>query len=127
MTHSTRSALLTALDHGQPGELLADDVVFSSPFADYHGREDVSHLFGLIARVIEAPTVEGTATDGMWIYTALSGAVQGRPVDAVVRERHDDAGRLQHAFLFLRPYRSLRAAMDAMGGLLAAEPLPSAR
>ena len=71
--------------------------------------------------------MQGAASDGTWTYTALAGAVDGRPIDAVVRERHDDAGRLLHAFLFLRPYRSLRAAMDAMGGLLAAEPLPNGR
>jgi hypothetical protein len=122
-----RSLLLTALSYSEPAELLAHNVVFSSPFAEYHGREDVSHLFRLIARVIQTPSVEGTATDGTWTYTALTGAVEGRDLDAVVRERHDDTGRLQHAVLFLRPYRSLRAAMDAMGRLLAAEPLPSAR
>jgi hypothetical protein len=44
-----------------------------------------------------------------------------------VRERHDEEGRLVHATLYLRPYRSLRAAMDAMGRLLAEAPLPSAR
>jgi hypothetical protein len=125
MPEPTPSILLTALGHPQRDELLADDVVFSSPFADYRGREDVSHLFGLIARVIEAPEVEGAASDGTWTYTALTGAVDGRALDAVVRERHDDTGRLLHAVLFLRPYRSLRAAMDAMGGLLAAEPLPN--
>src|SRR5690349_4577199 len=127
MIHPNRSIMLTALDHVDRGELLAEDVVFSSPFADYQGREDVSHLFGLIARVIEAPTEGGTASDGRWLYTALSGGVEGRRVDAVVRERRDDAGRLTHAVLFLRPYRSLRAAMEAMGSLLATEPLPSTR
>ncbi len=132
MTESTsakprHSLFLTALNHEDPGALLAEDVVFRSPFAEYHGREDVSHLFRLIARVIQTPSVEGAATDGTWTYTALTGDVEGRDLDAVVRERHDETGRLQHAVLFLRPYRSLRAAMDAMGRLLAAEPLPSAR
>jgi len=53
---------------------------------------------------------------GVWTYTSFTGSVEGREVDAVVRERHDDAGRLVHAILFLRPYTSLRAAMHAMGG-----------
>jgi hypothetical protein len=107
--------------------LLAPEASFSSPFADYHGRADVIHLFGLIARVLEQPVVTGAATDGIWTYTSVTGTVAGGNLEAVVRERHDVDGRLLHATLFLRPYRTLRAAMDEMGRLLADEPLPSAR
>jgi hypothetical protein len=121
------TTFLAALGQAAPADLLARDVSFSSPFADYHGRADVSHLFGLIGRVLPAPVVTGGATDGVWTYTSLTGAVDGHALEAVVRERHDDAGRLVHATLFLRPYASLRAAMTAMGRLLAEAPLPSAR
>jgi len=121
------STLLATFGHASPEELLAPEVSFSSPFAEYHGRADVTHLFGLIARVLDEPAVTGTATDGTWTYISLTGSVGGRGLEAVVRERHDDGGRLLHATLFLRPYRTLRAAMDAMGRLLAEEPLPSAR
>jgi hypothetical protein len=106
---------------------LADDVRFSSPFADYRGRADVGHLFSLIGRVMGAPSVVGTATDGVWTYTSLSGRVGDRDCEAVVRERLDHAGRLAAATLYLRPYASLRAAMAAMGALLAESPLPSTR
>jgi hypothetical protein len=78
---------LRALDHSAPGDLLAEEVTFSSPFADYHGRADVIHLLALVAHVLQTPSVT----------------------------------------LFLRPYRVLRAALDAMGRLLADAPLPSAR
>jgi hypothetical protein len=108
-------------------DLLAEDVTFSSPFADYHGRADVLHLFGLIGRVLATPAVTDAATQGDWTYTSFTGSVDGREFDAVVRERYDDAGRLLHGTLFLRPYHSLRAAMAAMGRLLADAPLPSAR
>jgi hypothetical protein len=108
-------------------ELLADDVTFSSPFADYHGRADVIHLFGLIGRVVTTPVVTDAAAQGAWTYTSFTGGVDGRELEAVVRERHDDGGRLVHATLFLRPYHSLRAAMSAMGRLLADAPLPSSR
>ena len=119
--------LLRAAAHDDPGGLLADDVIFASPFADYHGRADVAHLFGLIGRVLSDPTVTAAASDGTFVYTSVSGRADGQPVEAVVRERHDGDGRLVHGMLFLRPYRSLRAAMDAMGRLLAESPLPSAR
>lgn len=107
--------------------MLAEDVSFSSPYADYHGRADVSHLFGLIGRVLTEPVIIGSATDGVWTYTSLTARADAHEVEAVVRERHDPHGRLLHATLFLRPYRSLRAAIDAMGRLLAEAPLPSAR
>lgn len=118
---------LRALDHSAPGDLLAEEVTFSSPFADYHGRADVIHLLALIAHVLQTPSVSAAATDGTLTYASLTGKVDGRALQAVVCERHDDDGRLVHATLFLRPYRVLRAAMDAMGRLLAEAPLPSAR
>jgi hypothetical protein len=117
--------LLRALDHVEPATLLAEDVSFSSPYADYHGRADVAHLFSLIGRVLTEPVVVGSATDGTWRYTSLTARAGAHELEAVVRERHDTHGRLVHATLFLRPYRSLRAAMDAMGRLLAEAPLPS--
>jgi hypothetical protein len=119
--------LLRARDHAEPATLLAEDVTFSSPFADYHGRPDVCHLFSLIARVLTEPAIIGSATDGVWTYTSLTARADAHELEAVLRERHDADGRLLHATLFLRPYRSLRAAMDAMGRLLAETPLPSAR
>ena len=121
------TTFLAALGQAAPAELLAPDVSFSSPFADYHGRDDVSHLFGLIGRVLPDPAVTGGASDGVWTYTSFTGTVDGQRLDGIVRERHDDAGRLAHASLFLRPYASLRAAMSAMGRMLADAPLPSAR
>ena len=119
--------LLRALEHPEPTTLLADDVSFSSPFAEYHGRADVAHLFSLIGRVLTEPAIIVSATDGGWTYTSLTARADGHELEAVVRERHDADGRLVHATLFLRPYRALRAAIDAMGRLLAETPLQSAR
>jgi hypothetical protein len=108
-------------------DLLAEDVTFSSPFADYHGRADVVHLFNLIGRVLTPPVVTDAGAHGAWTYTSFTGYVDGREFDAVVRESYDDAGRLLHATLFLRPYDSLRAAMAAVARLLLDAPLPSSR
>ena len=121
------STFLRALHDTGANDLLAEEVTFLSPFADYHGRDDVSHLFALIAGVLQGPSVSASATDGTLTYTSLTGNVDGRALQAAVCERHDDEGRLAHATLFLRPYHGLRAAMDAMGRLLADAPLPSAR
>ena len=118
--------LLRARDHPEPTELLVEDVTFSSPFADYRGRADVAHLFTLIGRVLTEPAVIGSATDGVWTYTSLTATADAHDLEAVLRERHDADGRLVHATLFLRPYRSLRAAMDAMERLLAQAPLQGA-
>jgi hypothetical protein len=121
------STLLAALSRAAPADLVAEEVGFSSPFADYDGRADVLHLFGLIGQVLHDPVATGGATDGVWTYTSFTGSVDGHELEAVVRERHDDLGRLVHALLFLRPYGSLRAAMNAMGQRLADAPLPSGR
>jgi hypothetical protein len=121
------STFLRALRDTGAAEQLAEQVTFLSPFADYHGRDDVSHLFGLVACVLQGSSVSASATDGTLTYTSLTGNVDGRALQAVVCERYDDDGRLAHATLFVRPYPALRAAMDAMGGLLADAPLPSAR
>lgn len=119
--------LLRVVAGEAPAGLLADEVTFASPFADYHGRADVAHLFGLIAQVMREPVITGAATDGVWTYTALTARAGDHALEAVLRERRDATGRLAHGVLVLRPYRSLRAAMDAMGRLLAQAPLPSAR
>ena len=119
--------LLRARDHANPATLLAEDVTFASPFAEYHGQADICHLFRLIGRVLTEPAIIGSASDGVWTYTSLTAKADGHELEAVLRERHDTDGRLVHATLWLRPYRSLRAAMDAMGRLLADTPLPSAR
>lgn len=119
--------LLPVADGDALADLLAEDVIFSSPVADYHGRPDVVHLLGLIARVLQEPVATGTAWDDFSRFTTLTARVEGHAVEGVLRERHDETGRLVHATLFLRPFRSLQTAIAAMGGLLAAAPLPSTR
>jgi hypothetical protein len=105
---------------------LADDVRFHSPVADYQGRADVAHLFGLIARVLEDVVVTRTVSDGDATITFLTATVGGRALDGVLDEHRDAAGRLVEATLLLRPYTALRGAIGKMGELLEADPLPSA-
>lgn len=105
-------------------DLLAADAVFSSPVADYHGRERASHLLGLIVDVIEhvEPTAEwGAAGDSVSAFIA---SVDGARLEGIVRERRDAAGKVTHVTLFLRPFAELRTAIARMRALLETNPLP---
>jgi hypothetical protein len=118
--------LLTRADAEGLEEALAEDVTFSSPVADYHGRADVAHLLRCIAHVLNDLVATSTANDGTRL-TMLTATVEGRAIEGILRERHDQDGRLLHATLFLRPYRTLQTAINAMLNLLSANPLPSTR
>jgi hypothetical protein len=121
------SLIVSAWQSGDTRHLagaLAEDVTFSSPVTDYRGRANAAHMLGLIARALEQ--VETTAAwqlerDSVW---AIAARAQGLELEGVLRESRDDAGRLVHVTLFLRPYRSLRQAIETMGALLAQSPLP---
>ena len=108
-----RDPELTGLD-----ALLADQVRFRSPYADYAGRDEVGHLFGLIRQVLVElrPTLQ--LSDGAHTVTMFDARVPGEQVQGVLYEEHDDAGRLVDAMLTLRPYAGLRAAMRAMQELM---------
>jgi len=123
MTSSIVSALRSG-DIGSVSGVLADDVVFSSPVADYRGRAAVSHLLGLISTVVEdvEPGPEW-AGDGDSVY-AFTAHVSGEPIQGLLRELGGEAGTLTQVTLFLRPYGVLRAAIARMGRLLADSPLP---
>lgn len=104
---------------------LSPSVRFHSPVTDYEGRDDVAHLLSLIADVLEEvrPTRElETATSRT---TFLEAAVNGRPIQGVFDEHHDDSGMLVEATLMLRPLSVLRTAVAAMAQALDDEPLPS--
>lgn len=106
--------------------LLADDVTFSSPVADYRGKPDVLHLLGLIGQVLDERLATDVAFDGASRLTSIEASVRGERVEGIIRELHDERARVTHATLFLRPLRPLRAAVGAMAELLAQSPLPSA-
>ena len=115
---------LTRSGDSLPG-LLAEDVIFSSPVADYHGRADAAHVLGLIACVVEnvAPTAWwGNEDDAIQAFDAQVG---GADIEGLLRERRDGSGELAHVTLYLRPYRTLGVAIGRMGDLLAESPLPS--
>jgi hypothetical protein len=109
---------------GMLADALADDVTFSSPAADYRGRENVAHMLELIATVLDdiAP-VRGWGDTGERV-SAFTARVQGEQVQGMLREERGPAGELVRVTLFLRPYRVLRMAIAQMGERLAVAPLP---
>jgi hypothetical protein len=118
----TESAVLQAWRSGDAAAmpfLLAENATFSSPVADYAGRPAASRVLGLIAQVLDEvrPGQEwGTGDDVVSAFTARFG---GAEMQGMLREERDRAGALVHVTLYLRPYRTLRAAIARMTELLA--------
>jgi len=123
---STLLPLLSQPDRTELGALLAPDVVFHSPFADYAGRTDVAHLLSMIPTVMHdiAPSRVVESDGGR--TTFFDASAGDRTLQGVLDERYD-SGRLVNATLFIRPYATLRVAMAQMGAALEADPLPSTR
>lgn len=124
------STLVTLLQQPDPAALdalLAADVNFHSPFADYAGRPDVAHLISLIATVVANVTPTRVLEDVGGRTTFIDGVVEDHELQGVLDERHGESGQVIDATLFIRPYSSLRVAMARMGTALAADPLPSTR
>ncbi len=107
-----------------PG-VLAEQVTFSSPVTDYHGRANAAHVLGLIARVLE--DVEQTAEWDAERETvcAFAARMHDEHLEGMLRERRDESGQVVHVTLFLRPYRTLGRAIEQMRELLVESPLPS--
>ncbi|WP_409060425.1 hypothetical protein [Streptomyces sp. SYP-A7185] len=127
--------------------LLAPDVVFHSPVADYGGRDDVAHLLPKIGQCLAGlePLREFTGADaggrageqkqgqeqgqgreqhGVTTFTARVGEESAY---GVLEQILDGEGRLAEATLLIRPLHVLKAAVSRMGDALSADPLPSRR
>ena len=109
--------------------LLAREVTFHSPVADYSGRDDVAHLFPKIGRCLTGiePLREFTEADGRHGVTTFNGKVGDESVYGAFVQQVDEQGRLTEATLLLRPLSTLRTAVSLMREALAADPLPSLR
>jgi hypothetical protein len=119
--------LLGPVEPEQRARRLAADVVFCSPVAEYRGRRDVAHLLGLIARVVsevQPSRTWGGEGDGESVQ-AFTARVGDHALEGIVREHVAQTGELSHITLFLRPYRTLKVAIEQMGALLTEFPLPS--
>ncbi|MGW7269810.1 nuclear transport factor 2 family protein [Streptomyces sp. NPDC054864] len=115
--------------------LLAPDVVFHSPVADYSGREDVAHLLPMIGQCLSGvePLREFTAAgtgreeEGHHGVTTFSAKVGEENAYGVLVQQTDGDGQLTEATLLIRPLKALTAAVSRMREALSADPLPSRR
>ncbi|UQT55428.1 hypothetical protein M4V62_10160 [Streptomyces durmitorensis] len=117
--------------------LLARDVVFHSPVADYSGRDDVAHLFPKIGECLTGiePLREftdpgtGSGKDGAerQTVTTFTADVGEESVYGTFVQQVDANGQLTEATLLLRPLHTLTAAVSRMRDALSADPLPSRR
>jgi hypothetical protein len=105
-------------------DLLAEDATFSSPVADYHGRENVAHMLGLIAAMLDDVTPVRWWGDERESVSAFTARVDDGELQGILREERGPAGTLVQVTLFLRPYSVLRAAIATMRQRLADAPLP---
>ena len=124
---TTLLPLLSRPDRTELDALLATDVAFHSPFADYAGQPDVAHLFSMIPTVVHDIAPTRVAEDDGGRTTFFDASAGDRTLQGVLDERYDDSGHLVDATLFIRPYASLRVAMAQMGAALEVDPLPSKR
>ncbi len=119
---STLLPFLTDPDPARLNVLLAEDVRFHSPVADYDGRADVAHLFTTMAGVLERVGPVRELAAGHERTTFLVGTARGRPIDGVLDEHYDDQGRVVEVTLMLRPLSALHTAVRAMATALENSP-----
>jgi hypothetical protein len=95
--------------------LLDPGIRFHSPYADYHGREQVAALLAVIPSVLQDVRVDGAPLDDhRRTVTLFHARVGEHAVDGVVHERVGEDGRTTELTLFLRPLAGVRAAVAAM-------------
>lgn len=115
--------------------LLARDVVFHSPVADYSGRDDVAHLLPKIGQCLSGVerlrefTAAGTgrAEGEQHGVTTFSAKVGEENAYGVLVQQTNGDGQLTEATLLIRPLKALTAAVSRMREALSADPLPSRR
>jgi hypothetical protein len=111
-------------DTGELTNLLAEDATFSSPVADYHGRENAAHMLSLIATVLDDVALVRGWGDERESVSAFTARMGDGELQGILREERGPAGTLVRVTLFLRPQAVLRAAIATMRQRLADSPLP---
>ena len=113
--------------------LLARDVVFHSPAADYSGRDDVAHLLPKIGQCLNGIeplrefTTPGAGGDERQSVTTFTAEVGEESAFGTFVQHLDEDGQLTEATLLIRPLGVLKAAVSQMRDALSTDPLPSRR
>jgi hypothetical protein len=119
------SPLIAALrngDHHVIAALLAEDVTFHSPVADYDDRDQVVHLLVTIGGVIDDVRVRREVVQGPETVAFVEGEVAGRAVEGVLDQVHGEDGLIHELTLMLRPLDALIDAVKRMAAALADAP-----
>jgi SnoaL-like domain len=109
-------SLLAALADGDRDALaamVADDVVFLSPATAYRGRDqvvDVMAVAGSVFQGLTASRAPATISSGETL-TLIEASVEGEPINGILLERADDAGRIAEITILLRPLGTLQTAL----------------
>jgi hypothetical protein len=98
--------------------LLADQVAFHSPVADYESREEIVRLFVTIGGVVENLRSRRVLAQGRETVTFVEGEVDGRTIDGVLDVIEGDDGRIAEVTLMLRPLDALLLGVKKMGAAL---------
>jgi hypothetical protein len=102
-----------------PAALLAADVRFRSPFAEYAGRERVAPLLAVMPGVFdELAVVRELRGEGDEVAVLLHGRVGQEDVDVIVDERRDGVGAVADMMIMTRPLSGTKAVIARMGALL---------
>jgi hypothetical protein len=104
---------------------LSEEVIFRSPVKDYHGPADVAHLLSTIGDVLDQIDAQHEFAADREVVTIITAVYGGEPMDGVLHETHDAAGRVERATLLLRPLSTLRRSIAGMVAALERAPLPS--
>lgn len=72
-------------------EWMREDVRFRSPFTDYDGIADVTHLFGLIQQVLTRIEVTQKASDDPWSIVVLAAVAEDHDVEGTLVITRDEA------------------------------------
>jgi hypothetical protein len=98
------------------GALLAEDVTLGAPpyWTPLQGRALVEHLLGLILETVEGFTYHREWIDGRELALEFTGRVGGKELQGIDLITLDDAGRVAHLDVLMRPLNAIAALRDAI-------------
>lgn len=98
-------------------DLLAEDVVFSSPvvFRSYEGKDMVSMLLTAASKVFKDFSYVSEVTDGANTVLLFKAKVLDRDVEGVDIVTTDETGTITALKVMMRPLSAVNAMRDAMG------------
>ena len=112
---------LREADRDAIADLLAEDVAFHSPVADYRGRDEVVNVLATVGGVIDEVSVRRELVQGAETVAFVEGRIGGRAIDGVLDEVRDESGLVAEITLLLRPLDALLEGVKRMAAALSAE------